>query len=134
MVADEVRTLASRTQASTNDIQKIVGSLYHQIEDVFTAISGGRQQLEHTVVLTQSTSQQLDGVSAVIDNIGNMTLQTATATEEQSQVSGEINRNLMVIDKVAQDTVQSVRKIQNITEQLNNLAQGLERDVNKFQV
>ena len=134
VVADEVRTLASRTQASTNDIQKIVGSLYHQIEDVFTAISGGRQQLEHTVVLTQSTSQQLDGVSAVIDNIGNMTLQTATATEEQSQVSGEINRNLMVIDKVAQDTVQSVRKIQNITEQLNNLAQGLERDVNKFQV
>ncbi len=134
VVADEVRTLASRTQASTNDIQKIVGSLYNQIEDVFTAISGGRQQLEQTVVLTQTTSHQLDEVSAVMDSIGNMTLQTATATEEQSQVSGEINRNLMVIDKVAQDNVQSVRTIQSISDQLNYLAQGLEQDVNKFQV
>ena len=133
VVADEVRTLASRTQSSTNDIHEIVTRLHDQIESVFTAIAGGCNQLKNTVTLTQSTSSKLAGVSDVMDSIGNMTLQTAAATEEQSQVSAEINRNITLIDQTSQDNVASVQKIQAISTQLNKLAAGLEHSVKQFQ-
>ena len=134
VVADEVRTLASRTQASTNDIQEIVTKLHNQIEDVFSAIAAGATQLEGTVNLTQSTSEQLSEVSNLMDNIGNMTLQTAAATEEQSQVSAEINRNISLIDKVSQENVQAVDQVQSISLALDNLAKGLESQVSEFKV
>ncbi|HEY7771665.1 MAG TPA: methyl-accepting chemotaxis protein, partial [Marinagarivorans sp.] len=134
VVADEVRTLASRTQTSTNDIQEIVTRLHNQIEDVFLAISNGSHQLESTVSLTQSTSEQLSNISEVMDGIGNMTLQTATATEEQSQVSAEINRNITLIDETSQHNIDSTQQIQAISHQLTQLAEDLERDINQFKV
>ena len=134
VVADEVRTLASRTQASTNDIHQIVTRLHNQIENVFNAISNGSTQLEQTVCLTNSTSQQLATVNEVMDNIGDMTLQTATATEEQSQVSAEINRNITLIDQTSQDNVTSIQQIQSISRQLKSLAEGLESNVNRFKI
>jgi methyl-accepting chemotaxis protein len=134
VVADEVRTLASRTQASTNDIHQIVTRLHNQIENVFNAISTGSAQLEETVSLTNSTSQQLTTVNEVMDIIGDMTLQTATATEEQSQVSAEINRNISLIDQTSQDNVASIHQIQSISSQLRVLAEGLERNVNQFKI
>ena len=132
VVADEVRTLASRTQSSTNDIHAIVTRLHDQIESVFTAIAGGCNQLKSTVALTQSTSSKLAGVSDVMDSIGNMTLQTAAATEEQSHVSAEINRNITLIDQTSQDNVISVQKIQAISTKLNSLAEDLEHSVKQF--
>lgn len=134
VVADEVRTLASRTQASTNDIQEIVTKLHNQIEDVFEAIATGASQLEGTVTLTQSTSEQLTEVNSLMDNIGNMTLQTAAATEEQSQVSAEINRNISVIEKVSQDNLHSIDQIQSICQALDGLAQTLESEISEFKV
>lgn len=132
VVADEVRTLASRTQSSTNDIQEIVTRLHNQIESVFNAIANGRGQLESTVTQTQATSTKLSEVSNIMDSIGNMTLQTAAATEEQSQVSAEINRNITLIDKTSQDNMSSIQKIQAIGMQLDELAAGLELNVNQF--
>lgn len=103
VVADEVRTLANRTQQSTDEINTMIEKLHLGVGRVVEAISAGQKNVEASLGTTQTTREALNTIIQTVDQVNMMALQTAAATEEQSQVSEEVNRNLNDL-KIATDT------------------------------
>lgn len=103
VVADEVRTLANRTQQSTDEINTMIEKLHLGVGRVVEAITAGQKNVEASLGTTQTTREALNTIIQTVDQVNMMALQTAAATEEQSQVSEEVNRNLNDL-KIATDT------------------------------
>lgn len=110
VVADEVRTLASRTQQSTQDIQQMIERLQQGVAGSVKAMQGASDQVNATVESARTAGDALSSIVSGIDTINSMSSQIATATEEQSAVANHIN-----------DTVQSIN---NQSDRLSELAQG----------
>lgn len=132
VVADEVRTLASRTQESTNEINTIVNNFSTQVEKVFNAIRNGCEQLKLTSTLSEEAETQFSEIGDFITRINDLTLISATATEEQSSVSDEINRNLSLIDEKAQITSENASDTKLIAEKLHQESENLQQQVKRF--
>lgn len=101
VVADEVRSLASKTQASTEEINQMIQSLQSGVNQAVTVIESGTLKAKDAMEETQSS---YDSLASVVDNISTIAdhiSQVATAAEEQSSVSEEISRNLTIIGDAA---------------------------------
>jgi len=102
VVADEVRTLASRTQASTEEINTMIGDLQNEVKQAVKIIEQGSVQSNSAMERTRQAHEHLHTVVQAIAEIADNIRQVATAAEEQSSVSEEITRNLTVIGDAAQ--------------------------------
>ena len=129
VVADEVRTLASKTQESTEEINNMIGSLQGEVKAAVSIIDSGSQKAGLAMESTREAHGSLQEVVQAISEIADHIRQVATAAEEQSSVSGEITRNLTVIGdattmlaELAQEANQSSH---NVTEQLDRLDKQL---------
>jgi methyl-accepting chemotaxis protein len=100
VVADEVRTLA-RTQASTDEIQQMIGSLKQGAENAVSSMHTGQAATGTGVESSQRTGASLTAITGQVERISDMNHQVATATEEQSAVTEEINRNVQGISDLA---------------------------------
>ena len=94
VVADEVRTLASRTQASTSEINLIIDAIRSAIDSVNASVARAKVKSSETVNETQQVVGALDNIKSSIEQISQMNVQIAAATEEQSTVIGELNMNI----------------------------------------
>lgn len=102
VVADEVRTLASKTQQSTENIQKMIENLQNGVEHAVESINAGSAVTESTVALSKQTLTALSKIADASQKVTDVAAQTATATEEQSQVAQEISKYLTELaDKTA---------------------------------
>ncbi|WP_126456678.1 methyl-accepting chemotaxis protein [Sulfuriflexus mobilis] len=101
VVADEVRTLASRTQASTEEIQEMIESLQKGSRNAVTVMQHGREQAEVSVGHASHAGESLTTITQAISSINDMNTQIASAAEEQSAVAEEINRNIVNISDMA---------------------------------
>jgi len=99
VVADEVRTLAQRTQQSTKEIQDIINSLEHSTREAVNVIQVGRGLSEQTLEQVGNAGGSLEAITSAVDIIDSMNAQIAAAVEEQSHVAREISSKL---DSVAQ--------------------------------
>lgn len=97
VVADEVRALAAKTQASTIDIRDMIGKLRGGIESTVHVVHAGHQQMDAVKEQAAATEMALGQIAGAITQIGDMSTQIATATEEQSMVAEEMNRNIHTI-------------------------------------
>ncbi len=97
VVADEVRTLASRTQRSTEDIQQMIQNLQSRVKQAAMAIHSGKSNADRTVGFFTEAEQVFQQLQLSSQRVNDMATQTATATEEQSLVSEEITRNLSAL-------------------------------------
>jgi aerotaxis receptor len=97
VVADEVRALAAKTQASTIDIRDMIGKLRSGIESTVHVVHAGHQQMDAVKEQAAATEMALGQIAGAITQIGDMSTQIATATEEQSMVAEEMNRNIHTI-------------------------------------
>ncbi len=103
VVADEVRTLASRTQDSTTEIRAMIDQLQLGVKTVVDAMKSSQGAAQETVEQAQSTQQALDKICNAINLINDMNIQIASAAEEQSSVSDEINQNTVRIRDISNE-------------------------------
>ncbi len=118
VVADEVRTLAQRTQDSTKEIEEIIGRLIAQAGKSRVVMSSGVAKARDTVALANDSRQSLEAINQAISTVSDMASQIAAAAEEQTAVSEEINRNVHNISELAIDTADNVKSARDESEHL----------------
>ncbi|WP_445433674.1 methyl-accepting chemotaxis protein [Candidatus Pseudomonas auctus] len=134
VVADEVRTLARRTQASTDEIQQMIGSLKQGAENAVSSMRTGQAATGTGVESSQRTGASLTAITGQVERISDMNHQVATATEEQSVVTEEINRNVQGISDLARATAGEVRACREDCQMLQKLADDLARQMGGFKL
>ena len=134
VVADEVRTLASRTQKSTAEIQKMIELLQNDASNAVTVMDKGRIQASNSVQQANQADTSLNQITQMIARISDMNTQIASAAEEQSAVTEEINKNIVAISNMAEHTTEEARDAANAGEQMRRLATDLRSVVGQFKV
>ncbi len=122
VVADEVRTLASRTQDSTADIQSMIEALQAGTRDAVTAMGRGREMAEATSNDAERAGQALESIVQAVGRISDMTTQIASAAEEQNAVAEEINRNIYAINDITGDTANGSRQTATASQEVADIA------------
>lgn len=134
VVADEVRSLALRTQESTEEISNIVQALQSRTRSIVQVMSASRIQGGESAAQAASAGDLLQQINSDVTNIMDMSTQIAAAIEEQSMVATEVNKNVVVIRDIAQATADSAAENSAATENVKERAEFLQRAVSKFKI
>lgn len=134
VVADEVRTLATRTQGSTEEIQEIITQLQKGAENATRVMDEGRTQAAESVEQTTQAVEALANVTSAIGTMADISAQIASATEQQTATAEEMNRNLTQINAVAEDTADRAHKTAAANSDIDNLILDAVRVINQFRL
>ena len=132
VVADEVRNLASNTQNSTDEIQTMIKSIQASSAEAVAAMGRGKDSASQSVEQIEKVGSSFDVISSGIDRINDMNTHIATASEQQSSVSEEVNRNVVGIMDVANETHGHAAMTADQTERLVQLVGELQLMVKQF--
>lgn len=134
VVADEVRTLASRTQQSTDDIQKMIVRLQNGTHDAATSMNTGRTAMDETVEKANQASQSLMNIVEAVIVITDMNTQIASAAEEQHAVASEIDKSVVTIADLSQGTSKSMERSHQEAINVANLGNNLKGLIKQFSI
>ena len=134
VVADEVRNLASRSAASTNEIQVMINKLQEQSSKTVIAIKRGHEQSNLVVKQADDANDSLALITSHIGQISDMNIQVATATEEQSMVVTEISRNVEDINQLTSETSEIADELTASSANLQKLSVHLDKLVTQFKL
>ena len=132
VVADEVRTLSQRTQASTQSIQSTVSNIQRITQDAVNRMASSTSLAERSVADAQLACASLETISESADEISGMSQQIASAAEEQSSVTEEITRNVVTIQGLGEDLVDSAQSAEHQARLLQQRAEDLNAKVARF--
>ncbi|MEH6445228.1 MAG: methyl-accepting chemotaxis protein [Oceanospirillaceae bacterium] len=134
VVADEVRALASRTQQSTDEIQTMISQLQNGVVNAEKTIMQGKNMVGETKELADEANTSLLQIRESIHQITEMTIHIATAAEEQSSTSEEINRNTTNIRDISQKVAQGAKEQAVLCSNMMDLADLQDKNLNEFKV
>lgn len=134
VVADEVRTLAKRTQDSTSQINGIILELQQRAAEAGSTMQQSQEMMSETVNTAREAGASIAEISSSVSSISHMNIQIATATEEQGAVSEELNRNVVNISNASEEVATGAKQMAQACNDLNLLATQLQDVVNKFRV
>jgi len=134
VVADEVRTLASRTQDSTQEIETIIGLLQKRTQEIVTLMAQCRNQGEESAEQASSAGAMLDEITQDVALIMDMNSAIAIAIQEQSTVATEVNQHVVTIRDVTEQSGESAKQNEHMSEELSQQAQILTTEVSRFTV
>ena len=132
VVADEVRTLASRTQSSTLEIQDKIDSLQSATNAVTQRIRSSDAQIKEAVLNSEKVGHMLDEISLQAKAISDANMTIASASEQQSQVTEEIAQRLNEVQDTSRQSQQQTQSISDSSSKLANLAKNLNGQINRF--
>ena len=134
VVADEVRTLASRTQESTNEIHAMIEKLQSGSKKAVSAMVSGREKASVGVEHAKEAAEALEAIARSVTTINEMNTQIASAAEEQSAVSEEINKNIISIREVSEQSTSDSAQTTSTSQELASLASQLQSLILQFKV
>ncbi|MBQ4839719.1 methyl-accepting chemotaxis protein [Pseudoalteromonas luteoviolacea] len=132
VVADEVRTLATRTQSSTADIQDLLERLKTEANKVVSSMEKGKTSAHNCYQKSEQTQQMLDSASDAIEQINDLNTQIATATEQQSMVAVDIDKNINNINELAKETAQGASETADANHNIAKRIIDLHTNFNRF--
>ncbi|WP_263263274.1 methyl-accepting chemotaxis protein [Pseudomonas sp. RIT-PI-S] len=134
VVADEVRALAGRTQASTSEINEMLARLQQGVGAAVVAMEKTKQSCQATAEKTSKVNEGLDGMAESVVQINDLSTQIATAAEQQSSVSEEINRNMVAVRHIVEELVAGGEQSEKSTAALSSSNDKLIAVVRRFKL
>ncbi|MBL4799301.1 MAG: methyl-accepting chemotaxis protein [Oleispira sp.] len=134
VVADEVRTLASRTATSTDEIRSKIDSLQKGVENALTSVQASQKNTQSSIEKVESTVSSLQKVTGYVDEADQMNAHIATAAEEQSQVTEEINRNVLLIKDLSDNVLELATSITASSNNVSSVSIDIHKQVDQFKV
>ncbi|SGY93669.1 Hypothetical methyl-accepting chemotaxis protein [Moritella viscosa] len=134
VVADEVRSLASRTQESTLEIKVMLDGLHQFVAQAVSAMKTSQETSTHAMQSSTQISGSLSAVTDAVDAINEMTNHIATAATEQSSVTDEINRNMVNIRDVVAQLLESSHETTQVSTDLSTAGEQLETLLSQFKL
>jgi len=134
VVADEVRSLATRTQQSANEIGEMIGSLQSKAEQAVGIVGNNLEHAEQSVKQTNETNDSLESMVASLTHINDMSRSIATASEEQSAVAKEVAENIVGISDMTLNIANDAEEAARNSESLSQLSEEQSELISQFKI
>ena len=134
VVADEVRTLAQRTQESTEEIETLIGTLQNGAEQAVNVMGQSRDRARSTVEKAQHAGETLTSITRAVETITQMNINIASAAEEQTSVAQEINSSVTSIQGISEQSAVSGEQISAASNSQARLGEQLQLLVEQFKI
>ncbi|MBD1581897.1 methyl-accepting chemotaxis protein [Pseudoalteromonas sp. S16_S37] len=134
VVADEVRTLATRTHDSTDEIKRTIDKLQSEAEQTVKAMSASCEEADDRAAQVKQVAQALKNISNQMHEINDLNVQIADATEQQNLAAEEINQSVIAIRDNAEQSLVDAHGSKQVSEELLSLARSLDEQVRSFKL
>ncbi|MCF5712029.1 methyl-accepting chemotaxis protein [Pseudomonas tremae] len=132
VVADEVRALAHRTQQSTSEIERMIGSIQSGTEQAVSSMRNSTERAESTLSIAKGAGLALNTINVAVEEINERNMVIASAAEEQAQVAREVDRNLVNIRDLSAQSTTGANQTSAASTELSRLAVDLNSMVSRF--